>query len=89
MSYEIEIHKKAQKQLKDIKNSNEKVFFKIDSCILKLQEDLFFSGLWIKKLHGKYQNFFCVKVGKYRIKFDCEDQVVNIYDISLRKKSYK
>ena len=89
MPLDLKIHNKAQKQLIDLNKQNPKIFKKINSQILKLAENLHSSDLWIKKLKGKYTKFFCLKIGKYRIKFGVEEKTITIYEISDCKDAYK
>lgn len=89
MPFDLQIHNQAQKQLVSLNKSNPKIFKKINSEILKLAEDLYSSNLWIKKLKGKYSKYFCLKTGKYRIKFGLENNIITIYEIDDRKDAYK
>ena len=89
MSFNLSIKRRAQKQLLKIAKSDPKQYKKIKISILKLEENLFSSPLWIKKLHGKNREFFCIKVNNYRIKFEYNGNAITILKISLRKDAYK
>ncbi|MCK4554391.1 hypothetical protein KAU19_05535 [Candidatus Parcubacteria bacterium] len=89
MAFDLQIHSKAQKQLISLNKNNPKAFKKVNFQILKLSENLHLSNLWIKKLTGKYAKYFCIKTGKYRIKFGFENNVITIYEIDDRKDAYR
>ncbi len=48
-----------------------------------------FSILDIKKLKGEWKGFYRLRVGKFRIIFKLEKDVMYIYDIIKREKAYK
>ena len=89
MLFDLQIHNKAQKQLINLNKNNPKLFTKINLQILKLAKDLYLSNLWLKKLKGKYNKYFCLKIGKYRIKFGFKNDIITIYEIADRKDAYK
>ncbi len=43
----------------------------------------------VKILKGKLGNFKRLRVGDYRILFDEENHVLNVYDIKHRKEAYR
>jgi len=89
MPFDLRIHNKAQKQLIEINKNNPKIFKKINLQIFKLSTDLYLSNLWLKKLKGKYNKYFCLKIGKIRIKFGFKNNIITIYEITNRKDAYK
>jgi mRNA-degrading endonuclease RelE of RelBE toxin-antitoxin system len=89
MPFELLIHKQAEKQLLKIFKEDRKLFEKINHSIVELKDNLYSSRLWIKKLQGRYKNFFCIKINSYRIKFGVENGHITIYEIEPRKDAYR
>lgn len=81
--------KRASNQLQRVKENNESDFVKISKELDILVEYPDIGTLWIKKLKGEYSDCFCLKTGKFRIKFVFEDKNIYIVDIRNRKDAYK
>lgn len=87
-SYKILYHKKAKKFIQKNKDYGLK-FFK---AFKEISENKDMSYKYdIKKYHSKENNFFRLRIGKYRAIFQVSDEKITIYvfDIDSRGNIYK
>jgi len=78
---------KAEKQLKRIVKGNRSAASMIINAVesYALNPDGLFD---IKLLKGKYGDFMRLRVGQYGVIFDNEENVMHIYEIKHRQRTY-
>jgi len=87
MAKQIQYTEKAAKQLRRIFKSDKKSA----RMIIKAIEDCAFnhgSNHDIKVLKGKFEDLKRLRVGNYRVIFDEDMVVINIYEIKHRQEAY-
>lgn len=80
--------KKAEKQLKKIVKSDRENALRIIRTIEDYSENPE-GNFDIKVLKGKMATFKRLRVGKYRIIFDEEGNILHVYEIKHRQERYK
>ena len=92
MEWTVKYHKEAKKFLKRLNEDRRKlVLNKLDELRERLEEGVFPIGhLDVKKLKGKWEGFFRLRVGDFRVifKVDTSQKVVFIYHIHFRGNVY-
>ncbi len=93
MEWSVKIHRKALKFLENLQDDEKnKVSEKINELIYALEKGSFLIYHFdIKKLRGKWNGFFRLRVGNIRIifKIDLNKKELIIYHIHYRGKVYR
>jgi len=84
---DIRYSDKAVKQLKRLINGNRSSALAIVTTIEAYGENPA-GNFDVKLLRGKHGDFKRLRVGRYRIIFDEENNVMTIYEIKHRKEAY-
>ncbi len=92
MEWTVKYHKEAKKFLKRLNEDRRKlVLSRIDELRECLEEGIFpIKRLDVKKLKGKWEGFFRLRVGDFRVIFrvDTSQKVIFVYHIHFRGKVY-
>jgi mRNA interferase RelE/StbE len=88
MAKQIKVHQNAVKFLRELKKSSKN---KIIKQIKKLLNDAGRKRLDIKKLKGTYgrSDLYRLKVGKYRVVFAIEKNIIYVTEIFHRERGYR
>ena len=89
MIFRVDFSNQAEKFLDKNNILKKEVFQSIKSCVQKFKgEDI---NVDVKKLHGRWQEFYRIRKGKLRIVvfFDFDNSSVFIEEIGLRGSAYK
>ena len=84
MKFRVFIERKALKQLEEIEENQKRI---IKDKLNKLKNG-FSLHLDIKKLKG-FKNHYRLRIGKYRILFEIEEDKIIVYSILPRQKAYR
>ena len=92
MGWVIKYHKNAKKFLKGLDESRRNLILgKLDELKESLQEGVIpFKRLDIKKLKGKWDGLFRLRIGEFRVIFriNLSRKEVLVYHVNFRKKIY-
>jgi mRNA interferase RelE/StbE len=93
MEWRLMIHKRSIKFLNELdKGERDRVTETLQELLMNLEHGTIpFRNMDIKKLRGKWEGFFRIRIGNIRIilKIDTANKTVYVYNIHYRGRVYK